>query len=316
MQAEVSEEKVQKMLNAIAWLADAPLFIDGPLVSSFYDAVVQPEGHRKKIVLSLEKYRNQKVDLRGSVKLKVSVSELIKLIFPFLGAEAEAGGEAGAEWSSGGKQGESVEIHSIVTPQRQLVQLAFHYLSSLPSRLTVVEEAELSGVMAMDDEDYIRGLPRSLIFIDFPPGTKFIPMAAEVEGGRVITIFDRLETRREKPLAPPERGPSESEESFAERKDAAWAEYWGWFDRTFSARVALEKVEELVSKEGRVEWVNYRVPRGSDGGPVHLNVCGRCAFSTGTFAYQLIRRGFKHGLRVVGTLKSEPAVNVLAIFEK
>jgi hypothetical protein len=27
-------------------------------------------------------------------------------------------------------------------------------------------------------------------------------------------------------------------------------------------------------------------------------------------------RGFKHGLRVVGTLKSEPDLNVLGIFER
>ena len=39
-------------------------------------------------------------------------------------------------------------------------------------------------------------------------------------------------------------------------------------------------------------------------------------FSLGYFAYNFIKRGFKHGLRLVGTLKSEPDMNVLAIYEK
>lgn len=30
--------------NCFAWLADAPLFIDGEQVDAFYDAVVRPEG--------------------------------------------------------------------------------------------------------------------------------------------------------------------------------------------------------------------------------------------------------------------------------
>jgi hypothetical protein len=39
-------------------------------------------------------------------------------------------------------------------------------------------------------------------------------------------------------------------------------------------------------------------------------------YDTGTFAYNFIKRGYKHGIRLVGTLKSEPDMNVLAIYEK
>jgi len=34
------------------------------------------------------------------------------------------------------------------------------------------------------------------------------------------------------------------------------------------------------------------------------------------FAYNLIRRGWRYGLRIVGSLKSQPALNVLAIYDK
>ena len=45
-------------------------------------------------------------------------------------------------------------------------------------------------------------------------------------------------------------------------------------------------------------------------------VAPRGDYATGIFAYNFINRGLKHGLRLVGTLKSEPDLNVLAIFER
>lgn len=63
-------------------------------------------------------------------------------------------------------------------------------------------------------------------------------------------------------------------------------------------------------------WIDYRVPLGPGMPYLHLHISGRGQYHTGTFAYQLVKRGFKHGLRIVGTMKSEPAMNVLAIFER
>ena len=45
-------------------------------------------------------------------------------------------------------------------------------------------------------------------------------------------------------------------------------------------------------------------------------MAGRGEFDTGVFAYNLIKRGWRRGLRIVGSLKSKPALNVLAIYEK
>jgi hypothetical protein len=75
-------------------------------------------------------------------------------------------------------------------------------------------------------------------------------------------------------------------------------------------------VEKVVGDGGRIRWIDYRVPLLKDGKTAHLHVSGRGAYDTGVFAYNLIRRGFRHGLRLVGTVKSAPDINVLAIFEK
>jgi hypothetical protein len=39
-------------------------------------------------------------------------------------------------------------------------------------------------------------------------------------------------------------------------------------------------------------------------------------YDTGVFAYNFIRRGERYGLRIMGSLKSQPALNVLAAYEK
>jgi hypothetical protein len=47
---------------------------------------------------------------------------------------------------------------------------------------------------------------------------------------------------------------------------------------------------------------------------LHIDVAGK--YNAGTFAYRLIRRGEGHGMRVVGSLRDGPDVNVLALYEK
>ena len=51
-------------------------------------------------------------------------------------------------------------------------------------------------------------------------------------------------------------------------------------------------------------------------GGQHLHVDAHGDYDTGVFAYNLIRRGWRFGLMIVGSLKSQLALNVLAIYEK
>jgi hypothetical protein len=307
--ATVTQESSLDTVTSLAWLADAPLFIDKDQVASFYDAVVRPEGQQGKTVISLERLQGQTTKLQGSVEGEFSVSKILTTFLPFLDIKAKVSGGGAYEQSGSQKRGETVEFSPIDTPQRQLVHLALHYLANLPNRVRIVADPTKPG---WHDEKYVQGLPRALVFLDFPDRSKFTPMAAEVKDGHVVTIFDQLRSREgEAPPAYPERHSFANEQEYG----AAWDKYWEWFETNFSSKIAMETVEKVIASGGRIQWIDYRVPLPGQR-PLHLHICGRGQYDTGTFAYNLVKRGFNHGLRVVGTLKSEPDLNVLAIFEK
>lgn len=289
---------------SLAWLADAPMFIDREQVGAFYDAVVRPEGRRGKVTLSLSRYEGQKTSVEGSAEGEISLSKLITTLLPFLDVKVTAKAGVAHERSSSDTKEETIELLPIDTPQRQLVQLTLHYLTNLPERIWIVTDPAKPDWRS---ETFIEGLPRALVFVDFPDKTKFIPMAAEVAAGQVVTIFDRL-TRPSGERPPAYPGSADP---------AAKAEYWKWFTDNFSSGRATKAVEDVIHEGGgRVEWIAYRVPIPGASIPLHLTICGRGEYHTGVFAYDLIKRGYSHGLRMVGTLKSEPDMNVLAMFEK
>lgn len=307
--------------QTLAWLADAPLFIDKQLVGAFYDAVVRPEFEEATITLSTEKMKSLKASIEAEAKIEVKPWEWIKMLLPFLDAKVEAkvGGKIDGQLDK--KDEKTVELRRISTPQRQLVQLALHYEAHFSKRIAVVSEDFSNPFWAKDT--FISEIPRALVFFDFPPETRFIPMAAELNKGNVITVFDRLASTlggaHDKPPPYPDSLPRVSPKALAKRRKA----YWGWFRDHFSPNAILNILEqEIARNEGRIRWIAFRVPLGDktsplyDEAPLHLHICGREEHDTGVFAYNLVGRGFKHGLRVVGTLKSEPDVNVLAIFEK
>ena len=74
-------------------------------------------------------------------------------------------------------------------------------------------------------------------------------------------------------------------------------------------------MEDVIGASGRPRWIAYRVIFGT-GETLHLDVTARGEYDTGIFAYYFIRRGERHGLRIVGSLKSGPALNLLAAYDK
>jgi len=78
---------------------------------------------------------------------------------------------------------------------------------------------------------------------------------------------------------------------------------------------AVKVVEEAIGTGGRPRWIDYRMTFSTDE-VLHLHVDAHGDYDTGVFAYNLLRRGQRYGLRIVGSLKSQPALNVLAIYEK
>jgi len=302
-------------LAKLGWLADAPLFIDGEQVKGFYDAVVRPEAEEKKITLSLKSLEAEKTTVGGEVQAEVSVAKWLTTIFPFL--DAKVGGKAtgASEEQTASEETRTIELQPISSSQRQLVQLTLHYLLGLPSRLKIVSDP---GDPSWSEAAFIQALPRALVFIDLPPKTYFVPMAVELSNGNVIPIHEEVA----KAFTGGEKNPNPrpAYDLPEAKKQEGWDRYWKWFADHFKSIAAMETVENLVREGGsRIRWIDYRVPlfsRGTFVKMAHLHVCGRGEHDTGVFAYNLIERGYRYGVRVVGTLKSDPDLNVLAIFEK
>ena len=141
--------------------------------------------------------------------------------------------------------------------------------------------------------------------------TKLIPMAAEFANGTVELLHESLKgPNGDKPPRYIER--AKAGQDLSENRK----QYWSWFDTNFRALSFMKVLEEASKGKGRIQWIDYRLPLTHEGDTMHLHISSAGQFDTGVFAYNLIKRGFSSGLRLVGTLKPGPDMNVLAIYEK
>lgn len=301
--------------DALAWLVDAPLFMDAKYVGAFYDGVVRPETEELTTRLELSISDSTIKTWAARLGVEASLGKILAKLLPGLPSfKVEGELEKGGEKSHSESQTVVVELQPIKTPHRQLVHLILYYLS-LPDRLRVVQPEDEEHPWLSDE--YILESPRPLVLLDLPPGTILVPTAAEVASGQVVTFFDQISLAFAKPGKefPPEYVEPQQGKELSE-VHAENIKYWDWFRRFFAPGKAMRVVEAKVGDRGPIAWIDYRLPIRSDGTTLHLHICGRGEFDTGVFAYNLIKRGYKHGLRVIGTLKTEPDMNVLAVFEK
>ena len=292
--AETPSEVPQQLL----WINDAPVFIDELNVDRFYDAALRPPFN-EAAPLKLKLTDNLKKDLEGKFGVKGSVG-LASWLAAIASSSVEINGELkGGRSTSSGSESE-ILLAPIRTPHRQLVQLAIFYVVQRREQLLFGDPAE---VLNWQHSGQTLCVPRPLVFIDLPKGTKLIPMAVEFTNGKVVTLFDKL-------LA-------DSGERPPPYKNEEKAAYWRWFANNFNPDRALTILEAAATENGsRIEWIDFRVPLNDlvDTMHLHIEVAGK--YSTGTFAYRLIRRGFGHGMRVVGALRDGPDVSVLGMYEK
>ena len=302
----------------IAWLADAPLFIDADHISRFYDAIVSPETETGETVIEITEDKINALKGKLALEASVTVGDLIGKFTNLLpGLDIKAAGEENIERQTNNTEKNRVTLHPIKTPQRQLVQLSVHYLLNHPSRIYLVNNA---SEREWRSPVSVAEVPRQLTFLDLPsqaqaqeknlPETKLVPTAAEFEDGKIELLYNTLKGRdgSEPPSYPDKGRPDELRN--------ARREYWNWFNTNFSATQAMIAVEQAALEHKRIRWIDYRVPLTDEGDTLHLHISPAGQYDTGVFAYNFIKRGFKHGLRLVGTLKSEPDMNVLAIYDK
>jgi hypothetical protein len=105
------------------------------------------------------------------------------------------------------------------------VQLCLHYLVNQEDRIRLV-----SSGADIPHRDDISASPRMIAFVDVPPETMFLPQAAELDDGRVVTFFDPLVKKLQQdgdtsPVAYPD---STSTAEGRLQRDA----HWKWYATT------------------------------------------------------------------------------------
>lgn len=307
------ETKGEDLPAQLLWLIDAPLFIDERQVEAFYDAILRPDYEGAGLTLS--RSLTQGRTFSGGMRVGAALPWLFK-------AEADTSAESSKQKA----QGQEATFHRVTNPYRHLLALAIHYSTKdeFQSRIVFAQTATAVDATGADvmpawlTDDFCQESPRAIAILDLPEGTPLIPLAAETTDGKVLPMYKELAARLQKPG---ERGLPE----FTRRPDKAKSEqgqreYWRWFAEYFDPQVAMETVEE-ASQSGRFAWIAFRVPIGTNDPLLaedflHLHIATRGNYDTGVVAYNFIARGFEHGVRIVGTLKSDPDLNVLAVFER
>lgn len=293
------------MSNFTEWVLDAPLFIDGPQVGALYDAIVRPENTVESIVVSDETLRSNLEKVTGSVKGTIEASGGVNFLAK-LKASVTGTVEGGQEQKKDATEGHQWTLKPVNNPYRQLLHLVTHYLANYANRIAVC-----TNTSHFPDKTYIESTPRALVFMDLVPtekGVVLIPTAFESTEGKVTVVSDELDRKVKKDYPNP-------------LDQAELLSYWQTYTDAFNAQKTMIKLEDLVSAT-KVQWIDYRMPIWSnpDSAEIvstgHLHLVAHGTYDTGTFGYNFIKRGYKHGLRIVGTLKSEPDINVLAVFER
>jgi hypothetical protein len=286
----------------LPWLADSPLFIDEVQVQALYDALVRPEFETGPVKLKVSKATETESTYSLGGEANLGLGGFLTKLFPSLTVKGEY-----ARLNARRRASDiEIELNPVQNPYRQLLHLVLHYISNLPDRVVAVDDQFADW----PDQRFISTTPRALVVIDLEPGTVLLPTAAEATDGKVHLIYPQ------DPEAPKYPSAAPSDEALV----AGRAAYWAWMLDNFDAQKAMIAVETAATEaDSRFEWIDYRMALWADekpAGTAHLHLAGRGQYSTGTYAYNIVKRGSKHGIRVVGMLKSEPDINVLAIFER
>lgn len=311
--AEPGAAKRASDLGFFWFLVDAPMFVDDTLIGRFHDAVIRPDSitvsEAETTSATREKARRLGVEGKATGEIPFVVNLALKGKFDNKTTRTDS---ATLE--------RQLEIPR--TPERLLEEIVAFYLAYFPHRVIRVDPQDVNVTTAdvevdasyetLDDICNTAG-PRPIVLIDAPPGTKLMPMAGEFQSGEVNVIYDELISAlptADKPLK------QFSHEVDSEKTAESWAE----LAQRFDSRIAIKVLEAAGKKRNgaRFDWIDFRMPIGQQSklSPIHLHVAPAGQYSMGTFAYAFVRRGFAHGIRIVGTLKTGGDVNVLAIYER
>jgi hypothetical protein len=300
-------------LKNLWFLADAPLFIDSSFVNRLYDSIFRPEYEITTRTRSQGNSRSQELASELGSTGEISIPTIFKI-----SATSKISGRSIGTT----EQSESLTEMAVQSPERRLEKLINLYVYSYPERLfqissDLVSIKDMSGKECtseeMDQSLDKEGI-RPLVILDLHAKSRIIPMAAESVDGKVLELYEALIAVVDPPKKIVPQYPVFGSQGFENNKRA----YWKALDSVFNSTCAMRVVEKSSRDSGRLDWIDFRWIgfRDEDVFPFHLHVAPRGQYSTGTFAYQLIRRTEKHGTRILGSLKKGEDINVVAIYER
>ncbi|AEG49604.1 hypothetical protein Sphch_1927 [Sphingobium chlorophenolicum L-1] len=302
------DEKAQKRLQ---WLLDAPLFIDEALTARLFDAVVRPsyEVQSREVGEVSETARRRLFGGEAEASYDLGLS--------FLTGALKLRGQVSGERETTDTNTNSTtrtEIR-VDTAGRRLEEIVLVYLSNHPDRIVFIDADGSASTfdgrkLSLQDLEAAAEIPpRMLAFVDIPRGTPIIPMACECESGAIVQLYESYIAQQwpqeeERPTYPPDQAGQNERRA-----------YWSALAGRFSSRVGMEVIE-AAGADGRFGWIDFRVPIGCAGDTLHLHLVPGGKYYTGVFAYNMVRRGCRQGIRMVGTLKAGIDLNVLAVFDR
>lgn len=306
----------QRAISRLKWLLDAPLFVDETLVERQFDALVRPEFElqSREIGSTSEEARRRLTGGEAVVGGKIGI--------PFLtSGGATIKGKHERETGSKNSRSEKFTEVPVNSTGRKLEEIAAYYLSEAAERIVFLDADGLAttfegATLTIAQLDALAGeAPRALIFLEVPPNTPITPMACELTTGKIRLLY---ETYADKVFGPSKKSPvyPSDKESTPETR----AKYWRALTEAFQSRAAMEVVEcagdpAANGESSRLAWIDFRLPIGGKD-TLHLHCVPDGRWHTGVFGYNFVRRGYRQGVRIVGTLKAGLDLNVLAIFDR
>jgi hypothetical protein len=314
-------ERIAK-LRQVAWVADAPMFIDTRLVESFFDAVVRPKFEHEST--SEENMEEKEKRLRGQLGLSgeagIDLPDWLKALKVVPSLKVTAEGEGETEGTSHSRKAMITQLKPIWNAERQIEELARHYLLHYPNHVffcdgVLVESQGLSVRWWEPGVDLAEIMPKPLAFLEFSERTALLPMAAEFADGQIMLLYDELAKQLTSEKGGPLREFPGDDVQGDERLKQRRA-YWLSFQSYFRSRTAMQVIEDASTKHGRINWIDFRVLMNDSGDTLHVHIVPDGRAAAGTFGYNFVRRAFTHGVRLIGTIKSGPAMNLMAIYER
>lgn len=293
------------------WLTDVPAFIDERLVDKLYNAIVRPEFI---LLQSSEKSARTSSDaLTGELETSAGLS--IPAFFS-IGSKARATAASTAALT----REEQVTKQFVHSAERRLQEIISVYAKSYPDRMLFDEPGKSTLTTfagrrkSWNNAERLldKPGPRPIIFVDLAPRAPILPFAGGSQSGKPVVLIDVVVERlrqQKKPI------PAYEKNSAPDAADKSH-DYWNALLKGYENWVAIEVINDEFGEGERLEWIDFRMKLSARDKPVHLHCRPAGTLPTGDFAYHLVRRGFKVGLRLVGQLKKGGYVNVLAHYQR